>query len=307
MVRIIQLHGLRAVPVDIDASTLAPDPLALRAAVTARTRAILVAHLFGARVELDGTIETARRLRLLVVEDCAQSSQGPADTGDERADVTLFSFGFIKTATAFGGAVAHVRDKELCAAMRRVHERWPAQTRRSYAGRAVKALAALALTRPWIFVHVDRPGWDLDRLVRSTPARDREAFAGWLRRRPSAPLVRMLGRRLRNFPAERLRARTQAGDSLAAALPEGLFRPGARASHHTYWLFPVVTDQRLRLIDGLRREGFDASQGASQIAAVEPAPPGAAWVMAGIVFLPAYPEMPVSERERLARVVRELV
>src|SRR5215216_7704515 len=49
MIRIINEHGLRAVPVDIDPETLAPRPWTLEAALTPRTRVVLVAHLFGGR------------------------------------------------------------------------------------------------------------------------------------------------------------------------------------------------------------------------------------------------------------------
>src|SRR5918995_705417 len=60
MVRIIRGHGLRAVPVDIDPRTLAPLPLALEAALTPRTRVVLVAHLFGGRMDLDVVARFAR-------------------------------------------------------------------------------------------------------------------------------------------------------------------------------------------------------------------------------------------------------
>ena len=43
MCRIIQRHGLRAVPVDIDEDKLAPRLDLLEEAITSRTRAILVA------------------------------------------------------------------------------------------------------------------------------------------------------------------------------------------------------------------------------------------------------------------------
>src|SRR5215207_8632335 len=52
MVRIIRAHGLRAVPVDIDPATLAPRPRMLEAAITPRTRVVLVSHLFGGRMDL---------------------------------------------------------------------------------------------------------------------------------------------------------------------------------------------------------------------------------------------------------------
>jgi hypothetical protein len=191
--------------------------------------------------------------------------------------------------------------------MRALHRRWPVQPRAEYARRALTGLAALALSRPSVFGLAARYGRDPVGLVRTATAHDDEALEGRLRRQPSAPLVRVLGRRLRRFPTARLRARATAGDDLAAGLPASLFRPGGGATRHTHWLFPVVPADPAHLIEGLRSEGFDASQGASQIEAVEPAPPCAAWLMAGIVFLPAYPEMMPSERQRLARVIRELV
>jgi len=63
MVRIIGWHGLRPVPVDIDSATLAPRLDLVEAAITGRTRAILVAHLFGSRFDVGPVAEIARRWR----------------------------------------------------------------------------------------------------------------------------------------------------------------------------------------------------------------------------------------------------
>src|SRR3984893_2932441 len=52
MVRIIEAHGLAAVPVDLDIASLAPRLELAEHLVTRRTRAILVAHLFGGRFEM---------------------------------------------------------------------------------------------------------------------------------------------------------------------------------------------------------------------------------------------------------------
>lgn len=100
MVRIIEMHGLVAVPVDIDPETLLPISETLQNRISERSRILLVAHLFGARSSLDECIAFALANDLLVVEDVAQSMCSGDDRGDARADVTLFSFGFIKTATA---------------------------------------------------------------------------------------------------------------------------------------------------------------------------------------------------------------
>src|SRR5918995_2135358 len=73
MVRIIRGHGLRAVPVDIDPETLAPRPWILEAALTPRTRVVLVAHLFGGRVDLGGLGKIVKKSGLLLVEEFGQA------------------------------------------------------------------------------------------------------------------------------------------------------------------------------------------------------------------------------------------
>src|SRR2546430_15614694 len=45
--RLAEHHGLVPVPVDLDPRTLAPDPALLEAALSPRTRLVVVAHLFG--------------------------------------------------------------------------------------------------------------------------------------------------------------------------------------------------------------------------------------------------------------------
>ena len=109
MVRIIEEHGLRAMPVDLDGATLGPRVELLEAALSPRARAVLVAHLFGGRFDLGPVAAFARRHGLLLVEDCAQAFRGTQDAGDTAANVSMFSFGAIKTASAVGGAVLHVR------------------------------------------------------------------------------------------------------------------------------------------------------------------------------------------------------
>src|SRR5262245_6425144 len=110
MVRILEEYGLVAVPVDIDLASLGPTRETLERAVSPRARAILAAHLFGSRMPIDELVAFARRRGLLVFEDCAQAYEGPAYAGHSQADVSLFSFGTIKTSTALGGGLLVIRD-----------------------------------------------------------------------------------------------------------------------------------------------------------------------------------------------------
>jgi hypothetical protein len=103
MVKIIEHHGLVPVPVDLEVSTLAPTAAGLREAVAACTArvgsapvAIVVAHVYGRRSSLDDVVAIAAETGMLIVEDCAEAFSGLDYLGDDRADISLFSFGGIK-------------------------------------------------------------------------------------------------------------------------------------------------------------------------------------------------------------------
>jgi len=118
MVRIIRGHGLRAGPVDIDPQTLAPHLRMLESAHTSRTRVLLVAYLFGGRMDLGPVAGFPRQHSLILVEYCAQAFQGPEAVGAPAADVSMYSFGTLKTSTALGGAVLRVRGRGVLRKMR---------------------------------------------------------------------------------------------------------------------------------------------------------------------------------------------
>src|SRR5688572_26031806 len=70
MTRIVLEHGLVPVPVDVETRTLAVQPEALARAVSPKTRAIVVAHLFGSRMPMEPVVRFAREHGLLLIEDC---------------------------------------------------------------------------------------------------------------------------------------------------------------------------------------------------------------------------------------------
>jgi perosamine synthetase len=302
MVRIIEGHGLRAVPVDIEPQTLAPLPSTLEAALTPRTRVVLVAHLFGGRMDLDVIARFARKHGLILVEDCAQAFVGPGQVGDDAADVSMYSFGTLKSSTALGGALLRVRDHEAVRQMRREQARYPVQCRAAYAKKLLVSLGLVAVTRPRPYGLLARTcawaGADLDvlvnRAVRSFPPGEPErTFYRRLRQRPCGPLLAVLTRRLRSFDRPRLEERAAKGERFANELRTADMHPGGRSLRRTHWLFPVVVRDPGSLIQDLRTRGLDASRATSSIAVVDtPAghspPVHARRMMSGIVFLPLH-------------------
>jgi hypothetical protein len=152
-------------------------------------------------------------------------------------------------------------------------------------------------------------GTDLDTVVngavRGFPP---DRLLASIRRRPSAPLLALLERRLRGFDAAGLADRTVAGARLAAALRSDE-RPGDAARDHTYWVFPVVASSPARTVASLRRAGFDASARTSAISVVaapedrpDLVPAKAELLLRQLVFLPAYPQIG-DDLDRLAAAV----
>jgi dTDP-4-amino-4,6-dideoxygalactose transaminase len=64
-----------AIPVfaDIQPRTYNIDPAKIEAAITSRTKAIIVVHLYGLSADIEPIVEIARRHNLAVIEDCCQS------------------------------------------------------------------------------------------------------------------------------------------------------------------------------------------------------------------------------------------
>lgn len=69
----ISYVGARPVFADIEEETFNLDPAALEAAITPRTKGVVVVHLFGLPARMDEIMAIARKHGLFVIEDCAQA------------------------------------------------------------------------------------------------------------------------------------------------------------------------------------------------------------------------------------------
>ena len=69
----ISYVGATPVFADVEEGTLNLDPAKLAAAITPRTRGLIVVHLFGQPARMDEIMAIARQHKLFVIEDCAQA------------------------------------------------------------------------------------------------------------------------------------------------------------------------------------------------------------------------------------------
>jgi len=99
--------GAVPVLVDID-DTLTLDPIAVRNAITPKTKVIMPVHMCGAMADLDALEAICKEYKLLLLEDACQAFGG-SYKGKKLGtigDAGTFSFDFVKTVTcAEGGAI----------------------------------------------------------------------------------------------------------------------------------------------------------------------------------------------------------
>jgi perosamine synthetase len=109
-----------SVPVDSEPLTWNLDPDLIEGLISPRSRALIPVHLFGHPAEMDRIMEIARRHRLVVIEDCAES-HGATWKGrmtGSFGDMGCFSFYANKVITTGEGGMVVTDDDHLAERLR---------------------------------------------------------------------------------------------------------------------------------------------------------------------------------------------
>jgi dTDP-4-amino-4,6-dideoxygalactose transaminase len=111
----VALTGAKPVFVDIDPSTFNIDPAQITSAITARTKAIQVVHLYGLPAKMDSIQVIAKRHNLLIIEDAAQAHMAQIDGQPVGTfgDAAAFSFYPTKNMTAGEGGMVVLKESAV--------------------------------------------------------------------------------------------------------------------------------------------------------------------------------------------------
>jgi dTDP-4-amino-4,6-dideoxygalactose transaminase len=271
----ISFTGATPVWVDIDRRTYNLDPSRLESAITNRTKAIMVVHLYGQPADMDEILELAGRHGLPVIEDACQS-HGARYKGQRTGSMGAFgAFSFYpsKNLGAYGDAGAlTTNDAQLADKVRMM---------RNYGQRSK-------------YDHV---------------------FLAWNRRLDTvqAAVLRVKLAHLDRWNESRRRI-ASTYDELLADSPVELPESSSKVEH-VYHLYVIQADQRNELQIGLAARGIDTGihypvpihlQEAYK--ALSPGPgsfPVTESTARRVLSLPMYPELTDADVRRVAEAVRE--
>ncbi|XP_062580685.1 uncharacterized protein LOC134242601 [Saccostrea cucullata] len=275
MVYIVKHHGLKVVPLDVDIERTSPKLDQLKHLISTKTVAILVAHIYGKQVEMDSIIDIAQEQNLVVIEDCAECFCGFDWLGNPRSDLSLFSFGVIKPSTAFGGAIAKIRDQDLYDKMHRHYSKYPVQKHGEYFKKLTKYFMVYLLldcpqvVKPamWLTrtLNIDHKRYVI-KMLRGFPS----DMVHRIRQQPSNALLQTLRHRLKNFKATEFKSTSIKGDYVRERLPESVTIVGAESTVNNYWLYPILVENPDTVVKILNAMGIDAYRGATQLNIIEP-------------------------------------
>ena len=111
----ISYTGAKPVFVDIDPDSWCIDPQAVKKAITAKTKAIMLVHSFGHPAQMDEIMQIAKKYNLRTIEDAAPSL-GAEFKGQKTgtfADIGCFSFQGAKIAVSGEGGIFVTNDEDI--------------------------------------------------------------------------------------------------------------------------------------------------------------------------------------------------
>lgn len=274
MFSVLSAHHLNAIPIAVNKHTLSIDLSQAKALLTEQTKAILVTHLFGSILELKEISTWAKSNNLIVLEDCAQAYDGTY-IGHPSSDVVMFSFGLIKSNTSLTGAMLRFNNQQLYQQVLTLNNQLPHQNPQQYLKKIFKGFLIKIVTANAIFSLIYNfsrlTNRDFDNLLASMT----KGFPGAnvmtkIRFRPCYANIRLMKKRLADFPISNIFTRKQIAMDILKTIPEPM-KIGNDNENHSYWVLPVASGHASQLIERLRKNGCDATNKASSLVKLQQA------------------------------------
>ena len=319
MLKIVKAHDLNVVPVDIDMQNLQVGETAIANAITDKTVMVVIAHLFGSRMDMEPVYKALiNRPDILVIEDCAQAYGGIKDyTKQSKTDLSMFSFGSIKSITALGCAIGFTSNYELFSTIKKRFSTYDRVKNKQFRSKVLKYFLLKILSEPLfygIFISICKIlNIDYDKAIISTVRNfPSDELLRSIRMYPSNSQLKYLLYRLMNVDEDHFNKRIKAGDYVSKRLQNTNVH-GVDNDTHSYWLFPIRTEKRAVLVKELREAGFDATFTSTQLIPIKPSdnrhnePEMCNQYMSETIYLPVYESLPKYKLDELISVINSTI
>lgn len=280
----IAAAGAKPVFVDIDAKTFNIDANQIEAAITEKTKAIIPVHLFGQMADMAPIKKIAQKHNLKIIEDCAQAIgatqiiNGKEVKAGNIGDCGCFSFFPTKNLGAYGdGGMATTNDDEIAAKIRmlKVHGSSPENKYKNLEIGVNSRLDAIQAAILSVKIkYLDQ--WNDQRAKIANHYN--EELGG------ITDIITPFVAPNNCHVYHQYIIRTAKRDQLAQ------FLKNAKIPTMIYFPFPMHLEPALKYL-GYKEGDFPASE----------------QVTRGVLSLPIYPELPPSEREKIADAIKSFV
>ena len=309
---------------DIRRDDLNVDVASAERLLTARSKVLLVTHMFGHPADMDSLVAFAERHNLVLLEDCAHAlgSKHAGRFVGTFGQAAIFSFSVLKLVTTFGGGMIATNDDDLARRLRRrltglrFHQPRPIGPKRALTGavmdfatrKAVFSFGAWPVLR---LLRAVRPNIQ-QRMMTEAPHVDREFDPEHVP--PLHPFQARLGRSQLARAEDFIERRRQVGrwlDEELAGVPQvTLLKPSATGRHNGLY-YGVLVDRPTELSAFLFRRGIDSETSEylncadlEMYRAYHVDCPVAREVQSHILRLPNYPSLTRRDVRRIGDAIR---
>jgi perosamine synthetase len=298
---------------DCEMQTLGMDPAALEAAVSDRTAAVVVTHLYGVPCRINELAGISKAQGALLIEDCAHcyGASVAAQKAGAFGDAAYFSFETSKVINTMGGGMVTMRDRALGERVRRAAASEPRKGIAWLIKRLLKTSFEAMVTNPLIF------NLGVYQALRWAPrgATDEDRFASGYHGDEVSMTGKMgrftnyqarLGLQQMHMAAERDARRTANAERLIGLLRDQLDfqEPAGPDVSANFMLVTALVPSLREVADRLLRCGIDTKhhymRDCSGMFPTVGNFPNAARAEREVLHLPAYPEMSSAQVDRVA-------
>ena len=320
----VLLAGLVPIFVDVDSQTWNLDPSQAKAAITPRTRAIIVTHLNGCPADLDRLLEITNETGIQLIEDCAQALGATYHSKQVGSfGVGCFSFGEGKNLLAMGGGMVTTRDSRLASRLRKITDSFGNPPLARILSKWANLLFLKTVTTPPIFTVTVFPWLYLSSLKNGEIDTDREhkvelmSVASFQERLCNAQAALALAQ------FESLNERNQSRITNAQTLSSELrgvkgieLPPIPHDRTHLYTHYAIRVRDRERFCKAMIRRGVDAQRDYCSFCPALPdfrsspnrlKTPVAQALDGTIAYLPNQPQLSSQNMSRIALAVKTVV